>query len=69
MPRPSASETLTVFSLYEDEIVQQAVEAFNRMQSDVTVDLYRRHEPEHRRHGADYINALNTELLAGKART
>jgi len=62
----AASETLTVFSLYENDTVQQAVVAFNRAQSDVTVDYTVAMDQSTGGTEQDYIKALNTELLAGK---
>lgn len=61
-----ASKTLTVFSLYENDVVQQAVVAFNRMQSDVTVEYTIAMNQSTGGTEQDYIKALNTELLAGE---
>jgi hypothetical protein len=62
----AASETLEIFSLYENATVRQAVVAFNRMQSDVTVDYTVAMNQSTGGTIQDYIKALNTELLAGK---
>ena len=62
----TASEKLTIFSLYENDTVQQAVVAFNRAQSDVMVDYTVAMKQNTGGTEQDYIKALNTELLAGK---
>lgn len=62
----TASETLTIFSLYENATVRQAVVAFNRMQSDVIADYTVAMNQSTGGTEQDYIKALNTELLAGK---
>ena len=61
-----ATKTLTVFSLHEEGIVQQAVVAFNRMQSEVSVEYTVAMNQSTGGTEQDYIKALNTELLAGK---
>ncbi|MDD4312742.1 MAG: extracellular solute-binding protein, partial [Eubacteriales bacterium] len=62
----TAAKTLTVFSLHEENIVQQAVVAFNRMQSEVSVEYTVAMNQSTGGTEQDYIKALNTELLAGK---
>ncbi len=63
---PTASETLDIFSLYENATVRQAVVVFNRMQSDVIADYTVAMSQSTGGTEQDYIKALNTELLAGK---
>jgi hypothetical protein len=58
-----------VFSLHEEGIVQQAVVAFNRMQSEVSVEYTVAMNQSTGGTEQDYIKALNTELLAGKGPT
>ncbi|MEA5047168.1 MAG: hypothetical protein VB034_01035 [Eubacteriales bacterium] len=60
------SQKITVFSLKENETVQQAVVAFNRMRSDVAVEYTVAMKQDAGATAQDYIKALNTELLAGK---
>lgn len=60
------SKKITVFSLEENETVQQAVVVFNRMRSDVAVEYTVAMEQDTGATAQDYIKALYTELLAGQ---
>ena len=61
----SASKTINVFSLRENETVQQAVVVFNRSQSEFAASYTAAMEQGTAGTEQDYIKALNTELLAG----
>lgn len=61
----AASEQINIFSLHENETVQQAVVAFNRAQSDVLAVYRVAMDQSAGATEQDYIKALNTELLAG----
>ncbi|MCE5189447.1 MAG: hypothetical protein LLF75_09765 [Eubacteriales bacterium] len=61
----AASEELNIFSLKENETVQQAVVAFNRAQSEVLAIYTVAMGQDAGGTEQDYIKALNTELLAG----
>ena len=61
----SASKTINVFSLRENETVQQAIVVFNRSQSDFAATYTAAMEQGAAGTEQDYIKALNTELLAG----
>lgn len=61
----SASKTINVFSLRENETVQQAVVVFNRSQNDFAAAYTAAMAQGAAGTEQDYIKALNTELLAG----
>lgn len=66
---PEAARTadieLNVFSLYDNEIVRNAIVAFSRVRSDVKVNYTATMKMKGGGTEQDYIKALNTELLAG----
>lgn len=61
----TAGEQIHIFSLHENETIQQAVVAFNRAQSDVLAVYDVAMGQDAGATEQDYIKALNTELLAG----
>lgn len=61
----AAAKTINVFSLRENETVQQAVVVFNRSQSDFAASYTAAMDQGAAGTEQDYIKALNTELLAG----
>lgn len=62
----TASITLDVFSLEDNETVRQAVVAFNRRRSDVKVNYTVASALAGGGTASDYIKSLNTELIAGE---
>ena len=60
----TASEEINIFSLHENETVQQAIVAYNRAQSDVVATYLVAMGEDANGTEQDYIKALNTELLA-----
>lgn len=61
----ATSEQINIFSLHENETVQQAVVAFNRAQSEVLAVYTVAMGQDAAGTEQDYMKALNTELLAG----
>lgn len=60
----AASEEINIFSLHENETIQQAVVGFNRSQTDVLAVYKVAMGQDANGTEQDYIKALNTELLA-----
>lgn len=60
----AASEEINIFSLHENETIQQAVVGFNRSQTDVLAVYHVAMGQDANGTEQDYIKALNTELLA-----
>ena len=61
----AASRQINIFSLHENETIQQAVVVFNRSQSEVTAVYNVAMDQGAGGTEQDYIKSLNTELLAG----